>query len=49
MKQLSELLPPEFLKNIIVGVGVDDATRDCLINLATDSDGEYYDVSNHEI
>jgi hypothetical protein len=47
---LNEKLPPEFLKNIIIGVDIEDyATKKGLIELAEDSNGEFFDVSNSAI
>ena len=49
LNKLNEDLPPEFLKNIIIGVEVDSTTRKGLKKLADDSNGQFFDVSDSDI
>ncbi len=49
LTKLNEELPSEFLKNIIIGVQVDEITKKGLKNLANESNGEFYDVSDKDI
>jgi uncharacterized protein YegL len=49
LSHLSSKLPPGFLKNIFIGVGVEGQTKSELQGLAESTDGEFYDVKNSEI
>ena len=49
LTELNEKMPPEFLKNIIIGVDVDQTTKKGLVKLADDSNGQFFDVSNSDI
>ncbi len=49
LTQLNQKLPPEFLKNIIIGVQVDSVTKQGLQKLAGESNGEFYDIESDDI
>lgn len=49
LRELDDKLPSEFLKNIIIGVEVDSSTKQGLKSLASDSNGEFFDISSNEI
>ena len=49
LEQIKLKLPPQFLKNIIIGVGVNKGTKSELIQLTNKTNGEFYDVQSNEI